>query len=59
MSCYETEQNPHLLRIEDNYKAAIAHDKPILGICLGSQILCKVTGGQVLVGKGKELGAFR
>lgn len=57
VSAYEDEQYPFLRYEFQLIEKAIAQEIPILGICLGSQILAKVLGAKVYRGKsGREAG---
>jgi GMP synthase (glutamine-hydrolysing) len=56
MSVYEHDRYAHL---RDEFKlieAALSKRKPVLGICLGSQLLAHVLGAKVYAGKQKEIG---
>lgn len=59
MGVYEHERYPfirkELLLIED----ALRRGKPLLGVCLGSQLLASTLGSQVTKGKQKEIGWHR
>jgi GMP synthase-like glutamine amidotransferase len=39
-------------------KAVIDQDKPVLGICLGAQLIAEVLGGDVWPAKNKEIGFY-
>lgn len=59
MNVYEEEKYP-FLREEDKFlKEALAQEKPILGICLGAQLLAKACGAKVEKAAQKEIGWFK
>jgi GMP synthase-like glutamine amidotransferase len=58
MNIYEEDKFPWL-REEKNFIAkAIAANKILLGVCLGSQLIADVLGGKVSKNKFKEIGWF-
>lgn len=57
MSAYEEEQHPFLRHEFQIIEAAIDRGMPMLGICLGSQILARLLGAKVYRGQaGREAG---
>jgi GMP synthase (glutamine-hydrolysing) len=47
MGVGDTEQHPHLAGEIDLLAAAVAADVPVLGVCLGAQLLACALGGEV------------
>jgi GMP synthase-like glutamine amidotransferase len=59
MSAWEEDRYPWLRAEKRLLKALIEARKPILGICLGAQLLADVLGARTCRGKHKEIGWFR
>jgi GMP synthase-like glutamine amidotransferase len=58
MNIYQHRDHPWLIAEKDFLRRAIDAGKPILGICLGAQLLADVLGGKVLQNPEKEIGWF-
>jgi len=56
MAVYETESHQFLSRELELLNLAIAEDFPVLGICLGSQLIAAAGGGRVFSGPVREVG---
>ena len=57
MGVYQAEEFPYLQHELDYLEKRLAADKPVLGICLGAQLLAKALGSEVFPGSnGKEIG---
>jgi len=59
MSAYDHERLPFLLDEQRLIENALRVEKPILGICLGSQLLAATLGAEVKSGTKKEIGWHR
>jgi len=58
MGVYEADRYPHLRDETRLLRAAVAGGQPVLGICLGSQLLATASGGSVAKAPRKEIGWF-
>jgi GMP synthase (glutamine-hydrolysing) len=58
MGVYEANRHPYLRDEMKLLQAAIAKDRPVLGICLGSQLLAAALGASVGKASRKEIGWF-
>ena len=58
MNVYETDRYPYLEMEDRLIKQAIERDVPILGICLGAQLVAKALGSRVIKNKEKEIGWY-
>ena len=57
MGVYEAVRYPHLADEMELIRNAVAHELPVLGVCLGSQLLAAALGARVEPG-AKEIGWF-
>lgn len=58
MNVYEVDEHPWLAAEQQFIALALVDDKPILGICLGAQLLAVVLGGSVTQNLDTEIGWF-
>jgi len=58
MGICDDEQYPWLVAEKAFVKEVIDQNKPVLGICLGAQLIADVLGAEVRPGKNKEIGFF-
>jgi GMP synthase (glutamine-hydrolysing) len=56
MSVEDSGRLPHLLQEMRLIESALTADRPVLGVCLGSQLLAHVLGSKVSSGPRKEIG---
>ena len=58
MNVYEEERHPWLVKEKIFINHAIESDTPVLGICLGAQLIADVLGARVYRNQHKEIGWF-
>ncbi|HKC60150.1 MAG TPA: type 1 glutamine amidotransferase, partial [Myxococcales bacterium] len=58
MGVYEADRHPYLREEMRLLEAAVREGLPVLGICLGSQLLAAARGGSVVKAPRKEIGWF-
>ncbi len=56
MNVYEEDKFPFLKDEDKLLKEALRNEIPILGVCLGAQLLAKASGAKVVKAKEKEIG---
>ncbi len=58
MSAYDDESHPHLVTEVGLIRSAIECDIPVLGICLGAQLVARALGADVRPNPEKEIGWY-
>ena len=58
MGVYEQESYPHLRDEMRLIESALKDERPVLGVCLGSQLLAAALGARVYPGPRKEIGWY-
>lgn len=58
MGVYEQDRHPFLRDEIHLIEEALREDKPVLGVCLGSQLLAATLGAKVTKGRKKEIGWY-
>lgn len=56
MGAYETDKHPFLAAECDLIAELVRQDRPVLGVCLGAQLLARALGARVFPGHGPEIG---
>src|SRR5262245_27604662 len=56
MNVYQEAEHPWLVDEDRAIRAAVADGQPILGVCLGGQLLAKALGAPVSIGSAREVG---
>lgn len=59
MGVYEEDKHLFLKDEKEAVKAAIEHDKTVIGICLGSQLIANALGAKVYPNNEKEIGWWK
>ncbi len=58
MNVYEIEEFPWLHSEKSFIKSFLPTGKPVLGVCLGAQLIAEISGAKVFPHKGPEIGWF-
>ena len=58
MNVYQEKEFPFLAEEDSLLKKALANLKPMLGVCLGAQLIVKAASGKVVTGHRKEIGWY-
>lgn len=58
MGAYEEERYPYLLALEELIREGVERSLPVLGICLGGQLIARSFGAAVVPNGAKEIGWY-
>jgi GMP synthase (glutamine-hydrolysing) len=58
MNCDQVDRHPHLATETEAIRLTVADGKPVLGICLGAQLLARALGAPVGANPVKEIGWY-
>ena len=58
MNCDQFDRHPHLATEIESIQQTIEAGKPVLGICLGAQLIARALGARVMANKTKEIGWY-
>lgn len=58
MNCDQHDRHPHLLTEIEVIQQSIEEGKPVLGICLGAQLIARALGARVTRNKTREIGWY-
>jgi len=58
MNCDQSDRYPHLKTEIESIRRMIESEKPVLGICLGAQLIARALGARVMPNKPKEIGWY-
>jgi len=58
MNCDQSDRHPHLVTEIEIIQKALTHGKPVLGICLGAQLIARALGARVSGNPVKEIGWY-
>lgn len=60
MGAYDDADHPWLSNVKELCRSAVAHGTPLLGICLGHQLVAVALGGEVApAARGQQIGVLR
>jgi GMP synthase-like glutamine amidotransferase len=58
MNVDDTDKHPYLASERELIRKLIEDDRPVLGVCLGAQLIARATGAHVYAKRPKEIGMF-
>jgi GMP synthase-like glutamine amidotransferase len=58
LGVHDSQEFPFLLKVKESIKEVVASNIPVLGICLGGQLLADVLGGKVHRQHNAEVGCY-